>query len=262
MFSETRKDGLWPSTRKDGFQPSGENQTTARSHHSLSFSRHRLRQLAFIQQIFTFAQPRLHRIAANVAHAVGKVIGIANQAVKVTPLPQFARAFQVKVDLLRRETFPTMQQIFQRPLWMRHHQQMHMVGHHDPRDLAAPLAIEISQRIAHDPGADRLTEDAFAMTRIQPALHLLRESFVVFLFLIGRVRRRIPFQPRSTLRLPLITKLLRYRVSQTKSDEVSRFLLLPVWEAVECLLNFRVRIKELHARNDGLWPSNIQPILL
>jgi hypothetical protein len=32
-------------------------------------------------------------------------------------------------------------------------------------------------------------------------------------------------------------------------------------QAVERLFNLRVRIEKLHARNDGLWPSNIQPQL-
>ncbi len=257
MSSETRSDGLGPSTRKDGFQPSGERRKTARSHRSLL--RHRLRQITFIQQIFALAQPCLHRIAANVAHAVRKVIGIANQAVKITPLPQFARAFQVKIDLLRRETFPTMQQLFQGPLWMRHHQPMHMIGHHHPRDLAASLALEMSQCVSHNSSTDRLTEGAFAMACTQPALHLLRKAFMLFFF--RRVWQWIPFQPRSTLCLPLITQLPRHRVGQTKGDEVSRTRLLPMRQTVECLLNLRVRIEKLHARKDGLWPSIIQPQL-
>jgi len=259
MSSETRSDGLWPSTISDGIQPASERKRTAGGHSSLL--RHRLCQITFIQQKLPLAQPRLHRIAANVAHAVGKVIGIANQAVKVTPLPQFSRAFQVKINLLGRETFPTMQQLFQCPLGMRHHEQMHMIGHHDPRDLSAPLAFEVSQRISYDPGAGRLTPDAFAMARIQPALHLLREAFVVFRLLFRCVRRRIPLQPHFALRLPLITKSLGHRVGQTKSDKVSRSRLLPMRQPVECLLNLRIRIEKLHTRNDGLWPSNTQPLL-
>lgn len=256
MSRETRRDGLWPSTRKDGFQPSGERKWTTRRHPS---SRHRFRQITFIQQILTCAQSCLHRVAANIANTVGKVIRISNQAVKVTPLPQFARAFEVKVDLLRRKAFPTMQQLFQGPLWMRHHQQMHMIGHHDPRDLAASLTIEMSQCVSHNPSTDRLTEDAFAMAGIQPALHLLRKAFIVFLFLFRRVWRWIPFQPRGTLRLPLITKLPRHRVGQTKCDEVSCSRLLPMRQTVECLRNLGVRIEKLHARKDGLWPFFVQP---
>ena len=260
MFSDSRNDGLWPSAVFGGTTECRPSLRTSRGHRSL-WPRHCLRQITFKQQIFTIAQPWLCRVAANVAHAVCKVIRIPNQAVKVTPLPQFARAFQVKIDLPRRETFPAMQQFFQRPLGMRHHQQMHMIGHHDPGNLAASHTVEMAKRLSHDTSAGRLTEDAFAVTRIQPALHLLRKSFMIFHLLLGRVQWRIPFQPHFTLRLPLITKLLRHRVGQAKGDKIGRSLLLPVRQAVECLLNLRVRIEKLHTRKNGLRAFIIQPIL-
>ena len=260
MSSKTRKDGLWPSTRSDGFQASCESGRTARGHRSLS-SPNRFCHLAFVQQIFTLAKARLGRIAADVTHAVDKVTRIPDQTVKIAPLPQFARALEVKVHLPRCESFPAMQQVFQRPIWMRHHQHMNMIWHHDPRNLGASRAVEMSQRIAHDEGAGRLSKDTFAIARIQSPLHLLRKAFVVFHFLLRCVRRWIPLQPDRPFRFPLITKLPRHRVRQTEGDEVSCSLSLPVRQAVECLLNLRVRIEELHSRNDDLWPPNIQPIL-
>lgn len=259
MSRETRKDGLWPSLHLRRTAERNPRLWTARGHPSLFSSRHRFRHSTFIKQKLPLVQPWLHRITANVAHAVRKVIGITNQAVKVTPLPQLAGSIEVIVDLLCAEPFPTMQQLFQCPLWMRHHQHMHMIGHHNPRDLAASLAVKMSQRISHNLGAVRLTENAFAMARIQPALHLLRKAFMVLHLLLGRVRRRIPFQPRSTLRFPLVTKLLWHGVRETIGNEVSRACLLPVRQPMECLLNLRVRIEKLHTRKDDLRPSFVQP---
>ena len=255
MCSETRD-----AARGDGLRPSFASEWTDGGHPSLP-SCHCLRRITLIQQIFPLAQSRLRRISTNIAHAVAKMIRITNQAVEIAPLPQFTRAMQMKINLPRRETFPALQQFFQRPFGMSHHQHMHMIGHHDPRNLAASSAVEMPQCISHNLGADRLFKNAFSVARIQPALHRLREPFMVFLFLLGRVRGRIALHPDRSFRFPFITKVSRHGVRQTKGDEVGRALLLPVRQAVQCLFNLCARIEEFHARNDGLRPSIIQPVL-
>jgi len=98
MCSDARRDGLWPSTRNHGCDQVCKIHWTARGHPSLFSlfsllqSRHGFRQLALVQKVFTVAQSCLFRIAADVAHAIGKVIRIADQSIE-TNGHKVSRAF-------------------------------------------------------------------------------------------------------------------------------------------------------------------------
>src|SRR6266496_872377 len=72
------------------------------------------------------------------------------------------------------------------------------------------------------------------------------------------------FEPGIPLVLPLLQQVLGKRISQPECDEVNRFVLLPVREAILREADVSVRIEKLHARS-GIIERNggiIPPLLL
>src|SRR6266498_602588 len=59
----------------------------------------------------------------------------------------------------------------------------------------------------------------------------------------------MPFEPGIPLVLPLLQQVLGKRISQPECDEVNRFVLLPVREAILREADVSVRIEKLHARS-------------
>jgi hypothetical protein len=87
-------------------------------------------------------------------------------------LPDIAAAPNVLVDLMRTERFPRVEDFAEIKAGKRSQQRMDMVGHHHPGDKIIALSVKVFQGTGNDLRERWLSENAGAMSGIQPLLDL------------------------------------------------------------------------------------------
>ncbi len=123
-------------------------------------------------------------------------------------------------------------------------ERVNVIGHDDRRDERKTFAIEMAQRVIDDCCVFALSQNARTVPSVEPALDRSGEALMVLLFGLRSPGLRMKPQPDFTFILPLLAQMSGNRIGQSKCDEVSPTLLLPVWQQVLCKPNLFVRIKE------------------
>ncbi len=68
-------------------------------------------------------------VSPDVSDDVLEVFAIANEAVEVVVLPELALKTKFFMDHARRASFPGEEHFFEQPVWVQHHEHMHVIRH-------------------------------------------------------------------------------------------------------------------------------------
>jgi hypothetical protein len=69
---------------------------------------------------------------------------VANETIEIVALPKSSSASKQCVNLPGSKTLPTQENFFQRPHCVLHEYGVHVVWHHDPRELCDPFAVKMT----------------------------------------------------------------------------------------------------------------------
>src|ERR1039457_1440392 len=133
-----------------------------------------------------------------------------------------------------------MQNVRQRVLAQRSHQNVNMVWHHDEMTEPVTLPVEKSQRIFNNCGNLRLPQPAFSHAFVEPAMKSLGEQLRIFFFLLRRARFGMLAQPFAEFNLPLNQLFLRNGICQSEGDEISAAVLMPMRQVTSRFPNWRI----------------------
>jgi len=104
------------------------------------------------------AEPRLDRIAFDVADKPFVILPAADDVVEKLGLPHLPAAISGPVDETRRERLPRLDDLRQ-GLCPRRHDDVHVVRHHHPGVQGEPVFVEVDERALDDPGEVRSAEE-------------------------------------------------------------------------------------------------------
>lgn len=122
----------------------------------------------------------------------------ADEAIPVFPLPQCPGPFQMPVDPVRGEAFPTVNDITELIIPDDTEKDVNMVRHHDEGSDGIPVAVEVMESIRDDPTRRGVAEEAGAVAAVQQFLEAQGEEPVGFFqrFLIPRLGMgKLPILP-------------------------------------------------------------------
>src|SRR5436309_942845 len=95
---------------------------------------------------------------------------VPDETIEVIALPKAAGAPDQRIDLPRRETLPTSDELFQRPFWILHEKGMRVIRHDHRGNHDHALTFKMPQSFRYDLSALRSSQKTGAMTYIEPAL--------------------------------------------------------------------------------------------
>jgi hypothetical protein len=98
----------------------------------------------FVVSVFVGLQPGFDRIAADIAHAANKVVGIAYETVEVVFLPEGAMKAEQLVQAFRGVAFPTRQDFAEQFTFMQRREHMDVIRHENPGVKVVALVIKES----------------------------------------------------------------------------------------------------------------------
>lgn len=129
-----------------------------------------------------------------------------------------------------------------------------MIWHYHPGELRIAFAVEMLEGVTDNAGAFRATENAGAMTGIEPLLDRAGETLVILTFRLARPWLRMQAQPCVALILPLLEEMTRHGVGEAESDEINGAFLLPMRQAIFGMADIGIRIEEAQVLGiHGCW---------
>src|SRR6266516_1150575 len=186
--------------------------------------------------LFRFrAQASADRVVDRVGHATRMVVVIPYQMVIRFALPELTRTAQHFVGFLRGERFPTVQHAAQRFRRARPDDDMHVIGHDNPRSQFVTLAVKKLQRISHELSDFRLPKETVAVAGVEVSVDAGRIPTEQFLLLLPGERtfggERV-LEDLFAFLLEAAKHLARKRARETESDEIRTAFALQVRQMV------------------------------
>jgi len=130
------------------------------------------------------AQASAERVVDRVGYATRMVILIPDQMIIGFALPELTGAAQHFVGFLCGERFPTVQHAAQRFRRARPYDDMHVIGHDNPRSKFVTLAVKKLERISHELSDFRLPKETVAVAGVEVCVHaggIPTEQFLLLL---------------------------------------------------------------------------------